>query len=76
MLLPGLYPCLTMQVNVTAHREQRTAKMVLTVREPNSHERYVAVDVPLGEFFDVTDGVLNEVSKALREMQRLLGMQR
>jgi hypothetical protein len=33
--LPGLYPCLTWQLNVTLHKQQQAAKFVSVIREPS-----------------------------------------
>lgn len=37
MPLPGFYPCLTLQLNVTMHQSTQLGKFVLVVREPNDH---------------------------------------
>lgn len=34
--LPGLIPCLTLQLNVTAHQQQGTMKAVGVLRDPNT----------------------------------------
>jgi hypothetical protein len=36
--LPGLYPVLTLQANVTVHRATGLSKFVVIVREPNDHQ--------------------------------------
>ncbi len=35
--LPGFYPCLTWQLNVTVHQPTGLAKYVSVIREPNDH---------------------------------------
>lgn len=35
--LPGNYPCLTLQINVTYHPKLGTGKWVAVLREPNDH---------------------------------------
>lgn len=71
-VLTGRYPCLTLQLNVTVHQAQQSGKVVLTVREPNEHERFFHFDIPLGDWGFMRGSIQPAVSEALREIERLL----
>lgn len=55
--LPGFYPMLTCQVNLTLHQQQKTGKFVVVVREPmdqveiyRTHEAINAAEITLDRF--------------------------
>lgn len=72
----GQYPCLTLQLNITAHQSQESGKMVLTVREPNEHERYFSAQIALTDWSTIAREAPALMDQAMREMARLLGFVR
>lgn len=69
MPLPGFYPCLTLQLNVTRYAAGTTVRWVAIVREPNEQvETYRAHQDTTDWGVDTVDGLCNELRQALINM--------
>lgn len=71
--LPGFYPCLTWQMNVTWHQSQGLVKYVSVIREPNDH---IEVRRAFSDLVDYADGCYsarNEATLALMAMRDMMG---
>lgn len=69
--LPGHYPCLTMQLNLTVYQASEVARMVLVVREPSDQVecfREHFNQMPMGQAREL---VLEHVASAMNRMQYL-----
>jgi hypothetical protein len=61
--LPGFYPCLTLQLNLTRYQSGRLARMVLVVREPSSSLEVHRAFRDLGEW----EATVLDTQMAVRE---------
>lgn len=71
--LPGFYPCLTWQMNVTWHQSQGLVKHVSVIREPNDH---LEVRRAFSDLTTYTEGIYiarNECILALTGMRDMMG---
>lgn len=67
--LPGFYPCLTMQLNITRYSSGGLGRMVLVVREPSD-----GIEVHR-QFLDTTEW-LAVASAAVKALESSLGLVR
>lgn len=67
--LPGNYPCLTLQLNVTRYASQQLGRYVIVVRDPNS-------DIEVAREIGRQDGWVPTISNACADFIRLLGLMR
>lgn len=71
--LPGFYPCLTWQLNVTLHTQQMASKWVSVLREPTDHVEIRRSFGSLGDWVPSREGILHHVSRSLADMDYLAG---
>lgn len=69
--LPGNYPCLTLQLNVTRYQSQGVGKMVLVVREPSDSVEVHRAHSELGDFAPLGHRLPVDLHEALRVMEYL-----
>lgn len=68
--LPGNYPCLTLQLNVTMYAAPVTMRMVLSVREPSDHIEIYRASIPTTDWgVDTADGLCFELRQAIANAQ-------
>lgn len=71
--LPGIYPCLTWQLNVTLHQKQQQAKLVSVIREPSDHVEIARFALELSDWVGVRPLILDGCAEALRGLDYLGG---
>lgn len=72
MPLPGHYPCLTMQLNVTRYQSQGLVRATLIVREPSDGiEVRRSILEQCEDTPDATDTLLTMIGQALLDMRWL-----
>lgn len=72
--LPGFYPCLTWQLNVTVHQHSGLAKYVSVIREPNDHIEVLRDFHDLAEFGLVAGVVTSHTMECIRAMGYMSGL--
>lgn len=69
--LPGNYPCITLQCNVTRYASGEVGRMVLVVREPSEGIELHRAFVERGPWLAVVDALARDITDALRMMEYL-----
>lgn len=72
--LPGFYPCLTWQLNVTVHQQSGLGKFVSVVREPNDHIEVVRSFADLSQWSSTVADTQMACAEALRALGYLSGL--
>lgn len=72
--LPGIYPCLTWQLNVTVHQATGLGKIVSVIREPSDHVEIARHAVALTEWGLLRPVALDSCAEALRGLDWLSGL--
>lgn len=71
--LPGIYPCLTWQLNVTLHQHSQQVKAVSVIREPSDHVEIARFAMGLDDWCKGRPLVAEMCLEALRGMDYLGG---
>ena len=69
--LPGHYPVLTLQLNVTRYAAEGVGKMVLVAREPQAQVECFRVFSEVGPWSALRDALVGQLDTALRRLQYL-----
>ena len=69
--LPGFYPCLTLQVNITRYASQQMGRMVLVVRDPQADMEVLRAIVPTSAWDFVRASASQSVLVAMERMRYL-----
>lgn len=70
--LPGHYPCLTLQVNVTRYHGAQTLRWIVSAREPNENLEVYRSSLDTTPWTaDSIDGLCFELRQALRAVEWL-----
>lgn len=69
--LPGFYPCLTLQLNVTRYQSEKAGRFVLVLREPSTHIEVQRSHMDVGTWPDIAAEVTKTLLQALVNMQWL-----
>lgn len=71
--LPGHYPCLTLQLNVTCYQSAKVGRMVAIVREPSDHIEVRRVHADALSPDELAQVVVEGVEGLLADMRYLQG---
>lgn len=66
--LPGFYPCITMQLNVTRYASGKLGRFVLVLREPSSGLELRREFAETGVFDVLAPEVVSQVESAMKAM--------
>jgi len=66
--LPGHYPILTLQLNITRYQDQGLGKMVLVVREPSSQIECFRSFIELQPWEELDEALDAHVTSAVKRM--------
>lgn len=69
--LPGFYPCLTLQLNVTRYASEKVARMVLVVREPSDNVECFRTFIDTAPATSVLAETVQRLADGLRRMEYL-----
>lgn len=69
--LPGHYPTLTLQLNVTRYQSASVGRMVLVVREPSDHVEVVRSIEDTQDWEEIWPKILAHVASALERTRYL-----
>lgn len=72
--MPGIYPCLTWQLNVTLHQASGMGKMVSVIREPSDHIEIARASHELAIWHPMVPGLEHHCAEALRSLGYLSGL--
>jgi hypothetical protein len=71
--LPGFYPCLTLQANVTYHQAQGLSKFVMVLREPSDHVNVARSFLELSPWAEARSIAQSRFTLMLADMDYLMG---
>lgn len=72
--LPGLYPCLTLQANVTLHKATGMGKFVVVVREPTAHDELYRASQELEDWGKTARPALDQIEFLIGQMGSMMNL--